>query len=385
MRKSPLPGIFLICIFFMIVMLGFIHPVNAVDHYTQPTLLWKSSSLSKNVVADVAISSNGQYTLVGTFSNDKQVYLFDQYGKLMWKNTVGAGIANVAITPDGEYGVVSAGNKSWFLVNTLEPAENTVNLFNRQGNLLWKYNTGECMGLVAISANGQYIVFGDGAWSDTSVTLLNREKVILWKYNTDENIKAVAISSDGQYVVIGLTDGTILLLNHEGKQLWEYNTMGITRMGIAISADDQHIAISEQSTKGAIIHHLNKNGQLIWKYNTDVGMLDIAISPDGNYIAAGSNDLYLFDRNGKLSGKYVTGTGGAIKKIVVSSNNLYVAMGNWDGSVSMYSSGNQEIIPDTSLPATATMEYNETITERSKQRGFLQQLIDSILRFLGLK
>ncbi|NIP34917.1 MAG: PQQ-binding-like beta-propeller repeat protein, partial [Thermoplasmata archaeon] len=55
-----------------------------------------------------------------------------------------------------------------------------------------------------------------------------------------------------------------------------------------------------------IIYLFDKSGRLLWKYTNPEPFSSVAISDDGNFIVAGSDDhvTYFFDRRGLLLWRY---------------------------------------------------------------------------------
>jgi len=85
------------------------------------------------------------------------------------------------MTSDGEHIVVGS-------------EDNYIYLFNKKGELLWKYRTGSSVYSVSITSGGVYIVAG----GEGSVYLFNRKGEILWKYETDGSVRSVSITPDGK-------------------------------------------------------------------------------------------------------------------------------------------------------------------------------------------
>jgi outer membrane protein assembly factor BamB len=146
-------------------------------------LLWKHTT--GHCVYSVAISSDGNYVVARGWGN---VCFFDKSGNLLWKYKTGW-VESVAISSDGKYVIVG----SW------EDTDNDrfldlgyVCFFDKNGNLLWKYKTGNYfVSSVAITPDGNYIVAG--GWKDIdrdaypdkgNVYLFDKNGNLLWKYKT---------------------------------------------------------------------------------------------------------------------------------------------------------------------------------------------------------
>ena len=131
-------------------------------------------------------------------------------------------------------------------------------------------------------------------------------------YNTgyDSLVEDAAITPDGNYIAAG--DRTaVYLLNKEGKVLRTYNTGRITSnesrkfTEVAITSDGNYIAAATTRNYGGRISLLS-DGLSLWDSSNDIplrpqngwhlGHIVTSITPDGNYIVAGSSDknVYLF-------------------------------------------------------------------------------------------
>ena len=99
----------------------------------------------------------------------------------------------VAISSDGGYVVAGTGGCC-----RLEHG-GVVYFFDRNGKLLWSYETDSDVESVAISSDGEYVVAG--RWGE--VYFFDRSGKLLWSYKTDNGVESVAMSSDGRYVVAG--------------------------------------------------------------------------------------------------------------------------------------------------------------------------------------
>ncbi|RPJ52884.1 MAG: hypothetical protein EHJ95_03270, partial [Methanobacteriota archaeon] len=123
-------------------------------------LIWSYSCGAD--VRSVSVSSDG--TAIAAGSADRQVYFFDAQGMLLWKRGLGGRINAVSVSPDGSYVAACSGN--------------IVEIYDRSGNLIWRYmtdslgslssfsSTGSILGAeatsVALSANGTYLIVGTG-------------------------------------------------------------------------------------------------------------------------------------------------------------------------------------------------------------------------------
>ena len=307
----------------------------------------------------VSITADGRYIVVG--GDDNNVYLLKNEGdrgKFLWGyGTDGSRVESVAIAPDGNY--IAAG--------TMDKEGHDVYLLNLEGRLLWEYNTGHrfaLIGSVAISSDGNYIAARDNHGFDNDfrlsnknvVYLFNKEGEVLWKYeicrSSDISLfGSVSITHDGNYIAAGGTDGNVYLLNREGTLMWTYRTDTGGCGCVAITPEGNYIAAGGEMT----VYLLNKEGEVLWKYRTDrTGVVTsdpgVAITPDGNYIAAlTGNDSVDYNlcllSDGLLRWKYNFGRV-LVKSVSMTPDGKYIAVGGYfDGNVYLFQLLNeQEVI-----------------------------------------
>ncbi len=126
----------------------------------------------------------------------------------------------------------------------------------------------------------------------------------LWPINSGGD---VAVSGDGQYIAI-VTGNNVYLYDQGGQNpLWTFSA-DIPFDKVAISKDGQYVAASgpKPYSNTALIYLFDHAGTQLWPKDTGIGtgVWNIAISDDGNYISFGSNGkLYLYDRSGWIWSK----------------------------------------------------------------------------------
>ena len=92
-----------------------------------------------------------------------------------------------------------------------------VYLFNKIGELLWKYKTDGEVYSVSITSDGEYVVAGSEYYDSNNersygyIYLFNKRGELLWKYETDDDVNSVSITPDGEYVVAGSSDDHVYL------------------------------------------------------------------------------------------------------------------------------------------------------------------------------
>ena len=276
-----------------------------VSQAVEPKLLWCYKADAGMDFEDVVVSANGEYVAAGSasFDDDNTVYFFNREGELLWSYETGGGrFRSISISADGEY--VAAGNNNGI---------GKVYFFNRDGELLWSYDEilrvkgGRGVEDVAISADGEYIAVGiddsNNNWPHDKPTIyfFNREGELLWSYKTCFGIDDVAISADGEYIAAGSDNG------------WQSSW-------------------GERFGPIGGIYFFNRDGELLWSHKTDNSWVTvISISADGEYIAVGNNEgpkskVYFFNRDGELLWSYKMG--GSVVSLSMSADGEYIAVGD---------------------------------------------------------
>jgi len=171
---------------------------------------------------------------------------------------------------------------------------------NAEVNELWNYTTSGDSGSIQagdISADGNYLAFGDGKWQDSGkVYFFSKENnTLLWNYTADNLYsRSIAMSDGGEYIAFS---SPLLLFNKESSTpLWSANSYG-TSMSVDISSNGDYIAAGFNDDTVRLFG--KDSGEPIWTYTTDEYVWAVSISADGEYIAAGSNDkkLYFFHKD----------------------------------------------------------------------------------------
>ena len=79
---------------------------------------------------------------------------------------------------------------------------------------------------------------------------------------------------------------------------WNYTAGGVVN-GIAISEQGDYIAAGAEDS---YVYFLNKSGSLLWKYKADYPVLSVAVSPKGEYVVAGDEfKIHLLNSSGNAS------------------------------------------------------------------------------------
>ncbi len=98
---------------------------------------------------------------------------------------------------------------------------------------------------------------------------------------------------------------------------------------VSVAENGEYVAVGSRDT---YVYYFNKLGGLEWKYKTNDAVRSVSTSSDGNYVIAGSEDhhIYYFDKDGFL---WEIEANGPITTIDISSDGRYAIAGSVDGSV----------------------------------------------------
>jgi len=218
-----------------------------------------------------------------------------------------------AISSNGEY-----------IVGT---ADNDIMLFRRSNpQPIWTYKTVDSFGSVVISSNGDYFA----ALSSGKVLLFNKDNPNpIWEF--DGEISSLSISSNGHYIAAG-ADGAILLFNiASSTPVWSYPTIsGFETIGIyeiAISKDSNFITAGAQN--GTIFLFNRTHPIPLWKYSTGLLVRSVAISAIGEYVALGNeNQVLLFNRSNANPIWNFSTTSDKFRSLAISDNGNYIVAGS---------------------------------------------------------
>ena len=107
--------------------------------------------------------------------------------------------------------------------------------------------------------------------------------------------------------------------------LWESETADRV-LSVSVSENGEYVAIGSRDT---YVYYFNKIGDLIWKHKTNGAVNSVSTSNDGNYVIAGSNDchIYYFDKDGFL---WRIEVDERITTTDISSDGRYAIAGSWN-------------------------------------------------------
>lgn len=123
---------------------------------------------------------------------------------------------------------------------------NRIRLYNRDGNLQWERSLpgGNALGF-AYSRDGSTIVVGR---DDNTVQVLDRDGTLLWTARAAHWITSVAVSDDGNTIAAGSMDKTLSVYDRAGTKLGSFTTKNsIKTRSVTVSSDGSVIAAVDAS------------------------------------------------------------------------------------------------------------------------------------------
>jgi len=267
--------------------------------------------------------------------NKNKIYLFskDSDRPLVSFDAKTNPVSNIAISADGSYWVAKAGNMIYFFSGTNpEPA--------------WQYqcsNSQEYSGWVAISGDGKYIAGG----CNNALHLFTKDSnKPVWSYQSVQeeytSIFTVSISKNGEFLALGTTtpnNGGLLAVfsKDSNKPLWVHRFNPGNVHALAMSSDGNYIAAGTHCPDRKIYLFSRQSNQPLFEYvaSEDSPVWSAAISADGRSVVYGLDSagtyegVLLFSSNQKKPAKKWQ-TDWWIRSLGMSSDGKYIAVGSGD-------------------------------------------------------
>jgi WD40 repeat protein len=248
----------------------------------------------------LAISNDGKHILT---SRDQTVRMISGTGTMIWDESLGTFVTDIALTPDASLIAAGGGSRvriinasgAGFRQNSTIPV-NHVRLFP-EGNRV-----------VITTKNGVQIsnltLFSE--WSDTNMTQ-----------------DLVEVDADGSSFVT-VTNNRVRLYTVDGNLRWDRALSGGNALACAYSGDGSTIVVGRDDNT---VTTLDSSGTLLWTSRAAHWITSVAVSYDGNTIAAGSmdNTLSLFDRSGTKLGAFTAANPIMAHSVAVSSDGSVIA------------------------------------------------------------
>lgn len=295
--------------------------VNMLDN--QGRLKWEAAFQGLPVVAE--LDANGYYIAVGT--DQGKVYFLHYNGRTSWEKSFEGVVEQMALSRDSECLAVSIkeGNSAYKLY-----------LFDQWGTLLWEKETGPLLQLDLLSEDKLYYL-EKGPEGNSLAALKNGE--ILWT----EKASAADISGNGEFAVI-YSGNVLYFYNLEPKGetspllMWRHS-LSTEISSLNLTEKGEHIlAYSSFPGVGSNLFLFHKDGFLLWEKKIPSGAY-IQTSRYGERIVASSWQEYsedfsrvlVLDRDGHTLQEIEMAS--RIEKIALSSDGNILALAGNEGNI----------------------------------------------------
>jgi|GEM_PF-6652627 len=279
--------------------------INAIRH-PDPTWVYtlKSPALS------VAMSESPRLLVVGTYSNG--LIVFNEVGEILWSDLTDYEEVHATVSRDGS------------LVAAVARESGRIYAYNRKGNMLWSYDTGQVLPtsweaerwLIDMSADGNTIV---AVLDDGYVVVLDRSGNMIWQadFRTEQSFTDLRCKPDQ-------TGGE-----------W---TECIQSMDVSGDGNTIVIGTWDSDTDEAVLFSFSRTGALRW-HRTNVRAESVAVSQNGEITVIDAEVIYCFDNQGNQlwrapdpsEGWALTWSDSWHKHVAISGDGqrIYGAVGGW--------------------------------------------------------
>ncbi len=386
----------------------FVDKIVVINKEGKPSWEYEIINMTYGSMADIdklfSISSNHSFMAAITNSN---VYFFNNEKGFLWKYETGLktnvyeSYREVMVSSDGSYILAS--------FNDPKLPMKIIYYFNKEGELLWKYETNKTIPKIMISSDGSYIatVFSSLKIKNKyEVSLFDKEGKLLWNIpwtpsalNISANktqIKKLAISSDGSYIVTTYQKGEdisngseINLLNNVGQLLWK-KEIPYEIKDVAVSVDGSTVVYGdiyneELRQDTYTVYFINREGNIIRRFEND--MNSFSISNDGSMVEVNdNNNISILDNKGEILWKYeINNSNYRFSSIETLPDFSYVTINEKNKSyINLFNKGNLLVRYKTDLPVEMRISSNGSFIvtasggweSRSKKISFFRKISD---------
>lgn len=277
------------------------------------------------------------------------VHLLDLDGNILWKKDIGE-------TTTGGLGA----SADLLVVGSMKEDETgIVWAFSKEGDTLWTYDHHARIDEIVVAPDSSCIVFTDYYGGINCV----QDGELLWShpirrssmvgsaaFHTGEY--ALAFAPDSSYIVYSYEsekETGIAACTPDGSHLWDYSFENRPQTAV-ITGDSQYVIVGSFEQ----VHKLTSDGTLVWMADL-VGDVDtLAVTPGGEYIAAGC------DLGGDMPSLFVVLNGdGTVFWKTRGKNLIFTVALSPDGAFAAYSRKGDYVYIFHNPPHTSSSNQNE--------------------------
>ncbi len=241
---------------------------------------------TQSVILDGAVSKNGSYITIATFSGF--LILFHRSSSTpLWISNCSGYVYKTDISDNGSY-IVAGDSTGCIYAFTVQSNES-----------IWRYNTSQPIVSLSLSSDGSTII--GASVHDWVYVFDNSANETIWKREFSENVGAVSVCRNGSILVVGAQEGTFLFSKVSNASIWSYDEefeyVQISEDGTTIAATN-----SENNTNTLYLWDSSSN-RTLWKYNGTERFTKVSMSESGSKLVAGGygNVSVVFTRTSNIS------------------------------------------------------------------------------------
>jgi outer membrane protein assembly factor BamB len=252
----------------------------------------------------ISVAPGGKPGIIVAVGNENVAYVMDTQASLLWTHVeVGFefGAFDVAISTDGKRTRLAYPGGSVVLDETGK----RIFTFFDTGSLLT--SDGKLMVILTAKSIGDHDWKPVLAWFDVDAG----RQVMNVTLGEDETVESLSVSDNGSLLAVSgsVADkyAFIYAFDSQGHRLWEHANQReepclLVHSSVQVSGDGLYVAAARWESgifgggtnNGVVL--FKKNGEVLWNYTTQEFASNVAVTEDGEYVAAGSSSkIYEFD------------------------------------------------------------------------------------------
>lgn len=308
------------------------------------------------------ISSCGNYLAVGTEGGDLFFMSTDQ--QFWWQQEF----------TDPVYLVALSANGKWVLIGRGDPGQKThcLELYGQDGTMQWSMSTGPLRKIhVAGEQPNQGRILYSYQQDDSVVTgavALTGES--LWE---NEGVALAAVSRTESRLAL-IDDATLIVCSSQGDILWERTLPAGFKMTEAMfnPQNNNLLVYGSVDEMNENLYYFSAEGKVLWHKRIAEGAL-FSFTADGNRIITSSwrhykedfSQMVLLDESGEVLSSMELAM--RVERLLVSANRRYIILGGEDGYIDVIDL-DVELARDNAHPPVAAPFYIPLIDELDKDQ-----------------